>query len=75
MILFFDWKCPECGGIFEGVVRHYDETLDKCKLCGYEGALEKQLAAPRWIEGTTPGSKPPSRGVKHKIDTVEDLYK
>ena len=78
MFLFFDWKCSECGEVFEAVVRSPDDKPKKCKKCGSESAtFDKQLSAPRWIEGTTPGSKPITthNAHKHKVETIEDLYK
>lgn len=75
MPVIFDWTCGDCGHRDEYFTMRHDIPPVKCTKCGSETAeFTKHLVGPKWIEGTTPGSKPPS-GAKHKVKTMNDLYK
>lgn len=47
---FFEYKCPNCGKIFEEYVKKYDEEV-KCPFCGknaeknYSGAVYSATGA------------------------------
>ena len=76
MPVIFDYQCSECGKVFEAMTTNADTFPTKCKSCGSETAtFKKFLVGPAFIEGSTPGSRPPTYGknANKKIDHPHEL--
>lgn len=76
MPVIFDYTCSECNEVFEALTQNADTPPTKCKECGSETAtFTKHLVGPKWIEGTTPGSRPiqSSPGGFKKFTDTNDL--
>lgn len=76
MPVIFDYKCSECGERFEALTLNADTLPTKCGACGSETAtFKKFLAPPAFIEGSTPGSRPPTHGknANQKINHPSEL--
>ena len=72
MPVIFDYTCSECGEVFEALTSNADTPPTKCKECGSETAtFKKHLVGPCFIEGDTPGSKPPTK--RAKFNSVSEL--
>ena len=48
---FFDYKCNDCGNIFEVVIENNNKTQIKCNKCGSENT--SRVFAPVGFTGTT----------------------
>lgn len=60
----FEFRCAECGALFEKLFRDTDEKVElKCPTCGSETA-ERVISRTNYVMGTGKGGKKPKLTTK-----------
>ena len=64
----YDYRCKECGTVFEALVRSFDSQAVKCPGCGSED-MEKLVSAASMIRMDAPAPGTTCCGRTERCDT------